>query len=362
MTIDGDRKSGVYGAYWNVVITPDGDLPPVRATLSEKVWAKAALPLPDTTTSVRVTARRNASGRWNVTDAEAALKKLKAITATIIQLERAVPTAESKNGRPFTESKDQEADIAAYRFRLQPPGAEAFHTRVLSRALDHLGIRSLPLGHPVISDWTRESWGWKLNRIDDVSLRAFFQASDASDNELPTASGHLEADWRFDDGVKDLVVNFDTDIADVSLRCRLLAHTLRSAGLRLLAASDTVTARLSLREGRWRFAELVEPRPDLSAAGGKDILYAVDTRLAFQEVNSFGELVNWLDIQDKRLGIGVASLAHTRLIDIDEGAITPGAHIVCDLIRGKSGWYASRIHRIADQTMVFAPHVPVEGR
>jgi hypothetical protein len=77
LTIDGDRKRGVYGAYWSIVIAPDGNLPPIRATLSEKVWAKAGLPPPDSTTGVRVTARRNANGRWNVTEVEAGLRELK---------------------------------------------------------------------------------------------------------------------------------------------------------------------------------------------------------------------------------------------------------------------------------------------
>src|ERR1700730_17029750 len=82
LTIDGERKSGVYGAYWSVVITPDGDLPPGHASLSDKVWARTGLPPIDSATTARVTARRNASGRWNVIEVDAGPRTLIAIPAT----------------------------------------------------------------------------------------------------------------------------------------------------------------------------------------------------------------------------------------------------------------------------------------
>jgi hypothetical protein len=132
------------------------------------------------------------------------------------------------------------------------------------------------------------------------------------------------------------------------VRCRVYARTLRNAGLRSLRTTQSVKANLVLRESRWRFSELLEPRPDLEAAKKRETLYSVPTRLAFSESNDFGDLIDWLEIEDSRLGIGVVSLNHARLEDIEEGALTPGARIVCDLKLGKKGWYASRIHRVAD--------------
>ncbi len=355
LTIDGERKSGVYGAYWSVVIRPDGDLPPVHATLSEKVWARTGLPPIDSATTARVTARRNAGGRWNVIEVDAGPRALIGIPATVIALEHETHGSVDGARQPAIEDQSQKPATAACRFRLEPKDAAAFETRVLSRVLNQLGICSLPVGHKLTADWRRESWGWKLNRIDNASLRAFFSADEAN-GDLPIAKGHPDVDWCFDDRAKDLSVVFDTAIPGLALRCRLFSNTLRNAGIRALGTDATITARLSLREGRWWIAELLDPRPDRLAHRDKEILYAVETRFAFQEENNFGELVNWLDIQDEDLGIGVTSLAHAELVAIDEGNITPGAHIVCDLKRGKRGWYASRIHRIADQTMVPVPH------
>lgn len=164
----------------------------------------------------------------------------------------------------------------------------------------------------------------------------------------PLAIGHLSVDWRFDQDVRHLDVEFTTGIAGILLQCRLYAHTLRNAGVRALSATDPLRASLALRDGRWRLAELLEPRPDLAVPAKKEIIYAVKTRLAFREENDFGQLVNWLEIVDDRPGPGITSLSHKMLVEIDEASLKPGARIVCDLVKGKNGWYASRIHRVAD--------------
>ena len=63
LNIDGERKNGVYGAYWSVVIAPDDEAPLVHATLSDKIWTRAGLPPINSASTARVTARRNAGGR-----------------------------------------------------------------------------------------------------------------------------------------------------------------------------------------------------------------------------------------------------------------------------------------------------------
>lgn len=345
LTIDGARKNGVYGAFWNVTITPDHDLPPVQATLSEKVWGRLGLPAPDAATSVRVTARRNANGRWNVTHVEAGPGELKCALATIVRIDRTFGDAACDNNHQVNETLSATDEIISYRLRLAPQQSEPFDVRVASRALARFGIISLPLNHAFIADWSREPWGWKLDRIDDLSLLAFF---DPHVSATSTARGRLTADWKFDDGVNELNVEFSTNIPGISLHCRLYARTLRNAGLRALSTSDPVIANLLLRDGRWRLAELLEPRPDRAIRTQGEIIYAVETRLAFREENRFGQLVNWLEILDARAGLEVTSLHHAKLIEIGEATLAPGAHIVCDLEKGKSGWHASRIYRIAD--------------
>ena len=143
LKIDGDRKTGVYGAFWNVTIIPDDDLPPVQATLSEKVWARLGIPPPVATTDVRVKARRNTNGRWNVIHVDTGPSELKNALTTVVQLEQA--------GRG-TDS------ITSYRFRLLPQGCEPFETRVPGAALAHFGILSLPVNQALICDWTRVPW------------------------------------------------------------------------------------------------------------------------------------------------------------------------------------------------------------
>jgi hypothetical protein len=280
---------------------------------------------------------------------DAGPKELKEVLATFVQLESADQKVVTEKSGQIDRTGSTTGRGAAYRFRLRHEGSGVFETRVPRSVLEkRFGILSLPLNYTLISDWSREPWGWKLEHISDQSLLSFFSRQD---NETPTATGHPAIAWRFDDGIKDLIVDFDTDIAGRSLRCKLQACLLRAAGVRALSANDLVKARLSLRGGRWRLAELSEPRPDITAQSKGETLYAVETRFAFQEENNFGELIDWLEIQDDRLDIGVTHLDHTKLVEIEEGALTPGAHIVCDLKKGKKGWYASRIHRVADQKM-----------
>jgi hypothetical protein len=341
--IEGDRKTGVYGAYWNVTIAPDDMSSPIQGTLSEKVWAKTGLPPPDSTTHAKATAKQNTNGRWNVVNVDAGSKELRGVLATLINFE-----GSPEKNQPNHKIEGITSNAASYVFRIRQDGTAGFEARVPRRLLEMLGIQSFPVNYTLMSDWSRETWGWKLEHICDQSLLSFFSTQNS---ESPKATGHPATAWRFDDGTKELLVDFETDIAGLSLRCKLYPNILRSAGVRSLTTQDVVKAHLALRDGRWRLAELMEPRPDMAAQRKGPTLYAIDTRFAFQETNNFGELVDWLEIQDDRIVIGVASLNHAKLIEIEEGALRPGARIVCDLTLGKKGWYASRIHRVADQEM-----------
>ena len=187
--------------------------------------------------------------------------------------------------------------------------------------------------------------GWKLDRIADASLLAFF---DTRGGASPLAAGHLTDDWQFDRDVRELYVEFGTDIAGVSLRCRLYAHTLRNAGVRTLSAGEPVASHSPNTRRK-----MAPSRTGGAAAGPRrscqeKYYFRRRTRLAFRAENDFGELVNWLEILDDRAGLGVTTLSQKKLLDIEEGSLAPGARIVCDLSKGKNGWYASRIHRVAD--------------
>jgi len=332
LTIDNDRKTGVYGVYWNITITPEDGSSPVQGTLSEKIWARTGLPSPDSTIHVQATAKLNANDRWNVTSVDAGPKNLTEVSATFIQLDKKI----SDNSTCYV------VHIFYDKFGV-------IKTHMFQNDLKMFNIISLPHSYTFISDWERKPDGWKLKNIRDQSLLSFF----ATGNDgLPIATGYPATAWKMDDTTDSMVI-FDTDIPGLRLCCKLYAYTLRRSGVCAMSSNDLVKARLSLRNGRWRCAELLEPRPDITSKNkGKKFYYAIETLLAFQEKNESGDFLNWLEIKDDRLDIKVASLSHTKLVEIGEEALVLGACIVCDLKIGKNGWYGSRIHRITDQKMV----------
>jgi hypothetical protein len=340
LKVEGERKSGVYGPYWNVTIKPENG-PPIQATLSEKIWQKAGLiEPPNAGTDVLAIARLNPNGRWNVISIDVGVKELNAIAATFIGLHKVEPEPAADD-----EATCDSTEFAFYRVQLRCEGSPSWATRIPPAALQKFGIRAMPLNFTLISDWTRQRWGWKLERISDESLLGFYRKVEG---ELREATGHFSSAWKFDEDAEYVNVEMKTDVAELSLNCRLKTDLLRNAGVRAVAELDPVKALVSLRDGRWRLAELIEPRPDIRAHGGRELFYGVQTRFAYQEENRFGELEDWLEVQDDRIEIGVTSLSHAKLIEINEGALSPGARIVCDLRRGKNRWYASCVHRIAD--------------
>lgn len=355
LTFDSGPKTGSYGAYWSVAVTVDGHETSLRASMSEKVWTRAGLPLPDLSTTTRGTARRNAGGRWNVVSIDAGPRELTCLPATVTGRVPASASAAVLSQGPSRSGDGEAAKNITLQIMLYPDGGTPLPARVPSRTLEWFGIDALPVGFSFLSDWVRKSWGWKLIRIDDASLRALYpQEPDG----MPVATGHLDADWHSDDGTKNTFIRFLTAIDGVTLRCRLDVETLRAAGNRSVAANSPVSARLHLREGRWRIAELLEPRPDRFAGSGRDILFAIEVRLFLREPNRSGEVVNWLDILSKDVGIGIARLPQAELAKIAEDDLAPGARLICDLERDKEGWYASRVHRISDQAPAVPRHPP----
>jgi hypothetical protein len=145
LTIDGERREGLYGAYRHVTVTP------VHATLSEKVRATAALPSPDATMEVRALARQNANGRWNVIRIEAGPRELKGVLTTGIEV-KGLRTGTAGNDLSIDQGGSNRGESGFYLFRILPKGAEAFETCVPSRALERFGIQSLPVAHALNAD------------------------------------------------------------------------------------------------------------------------------------------------------------------------------------------------------------------